>query len=209
MGGIPGIGVSAAAGAAARSGSVSPRRATRAKRNAGTKRWSLLALILPAWIVLLPTAAQAATRTWTGLGTTNNWSEAANWSALPGAADIATFNATSVKPATIDGNISVAGIAINAGYTGTITQAAGVTVTVGASSFVQATGTFAGGNSAMTVNGAFTLSGGTFTASSGITTFALGFTHTAGGTFTHNNGTVVFPARPRPSTSRPPRPSSI
>ena len=155
-------------------------------------RRHLLALLFPAVIFLLPRVSEAAVRTWTGGGLTNNWSEPANWTALPGAGDVATFNATSVKPATIDGNINVAGIAINAGYTGTITQAAGVTVTVGASNFVQATGTFVGGDSAININGAYTLSGGSFTATSGTTTFALGFTHTVGGTFTHNNGTVVF-----------------
>ncbi len=155
-------------------------------------RRHLPAFLLPAVILLLPRVSEAAVRTWTGGGLTNNWSEPANWTVLPGAGDVATFNATSVKPATIDGNISVAGIAINAGYTGTITQAAGVTVTVGASNFVQAAGTFVGGNSAINFNGAYTLSGGSFTATSGNTIFALGFTHTVGGTFTHNNGTVVF-----------------
>jgi filamentous hemagglutinin family protein len=37
-----------------------------------------------------------------------------------------------------------------------------------------------------------TLQNGTFTASNGTTNFAYTFTHTAGGTFNHNNGTVRF-----------------
>ncbi|HUS83960.1 MAG TPA: hypothetical protein VMX56_02360, partial [Anaerolineales bacterium] len=72
--------------------------------------------------------ASAAIITWDGGGTTNNWSEAANWSldVVPGSADTATFDGTSIKPATIDASINVGGINISAGYTGTITQANGV-----------------------------------------------------------------------------------
>ena len=44
-----------------------------------------------------------------------------------------------------------------------------------------------------TFNSSFTLSGGSFTASSvSTTTFKGDFTHTDGGTFSHNNGTVAF-----------------
>src|SRR5882724_1154250 len=60
--------------------------------------------------------------TWDGGGATNNWSEAANWSGdtIPGAGDVAIFDGTSTKDATIDAAFagSVAGIQINSGYTG-------------------------------------------------------------------------------------------
>jgi hypothetical protein len=46
---------------------------------------------------------------------------------------------------TINANISVKGISINSGYTGTVTQSSGNTVTVGTSGYSQADGTFAGG----------------------------------------------------------------
>jgi hypothetical protein len=46
---------------------------------------------------------------------------------------------------TINANISVKGISINSGYTGTVTQSSGNTVTVGTSGYSQADGAFAGG----------------------------------------------------------------
>src|SRR5882724_9235511 len=54
-----------------------------------------------------------ATLTWTGLGTTNNWSQAANWStnAIPASADTVVFDSTSGKNATVD-----------ASFAGTVTQ---------------------------------------------------------------------------------------
>src|SRR6185295_16006493 len=107
----------------------------------------LLVLLLGFGLALSP-AVRAATRTWTGLGPTNNWTDAANWAGniLPGAADIATFDATGAKPATINAAINVAGISIAATYAGTITQAAAVTV--GASGFSQSGGAFVGGAAA-------------------------------------------------------------
>ncbi len=152
--------------------------------------------------LVLVSPVQAVTRTWDGGGTDgtcgggvgdgNKWSCAANWSSdtAPTSSDIAVFDATSTKNATIDSAISVAGISINTGYTGTITQAA--TVTVGTSNYVQAAGTFTGATQTITMNGAFTISGGTFTSTSGTMTLARNFTHTAGGTFANNSGTVEF-----------------
>ena len=71
--------------------------------------------------------ASAVNRTWDGGGVDNNWTTAANWSDDgPGVADIAVFDGTSTKDATIDAPFNVAGIQINAGYSGTITQAAGL-----------------------------------------------------------------------------------
>jgi hypothetical protein len=101
------------------------------------------------------------------------------------------FDGTSVKDATIAANTSVQGIAINAGYSGTITQSAGVTLTVGAAGFSQAAGTFAGGTAAITVNDGFMLSGGSFTSSTGTLTVTGAFTK-SGGSFAHNGGTVAF-----------------
>ncbi len=153
--------------------------------------------------------AYGVTRTWDGggtdgtcggAGTANNWSCAANWSGdtAPTASDIATFDGTSTKNATINANISVAGIDINTGYTGTITQSGSYTVTVGTSHYNQADGIFAGGSGTIDINGTFTLSNGTFTSTSGTlevgravstdeTIFAL-----SGGTFNHNDGTINF-----------------
>jgi hypothetical protein len=85
--------------------------------------------------------------------------------------------------------VNVAGILITNAYSGTLTQSADITV--GASGWAQASGTFAGGSQAIVVNGPFSLSGGTFTGTSGTMTMRGDWTHTAG-TFSHNNGTVTF-----------------
>src|SRR6184192_2741647 len=139
--------------------------------------------------------AALATKTWDGGGSTNNWSEAANWSGdtVPGTADTVVFDGTSTKNATIDTNISVTGIQINTGYTGTITQSGSSTVTIDVAGFFQSSGTFTGGSGAIDINGNFALSGGTFAASSGTTFFGGQFaSDQPGGTFNHNGGTVVF-----------------
>ena len=136
---------------------------------------------------------EAATRTWTGLGPTNNWSDAANWlgNAIPGAADVATFDATGNKNATINAVINVAGVSVGAGYTGTITQGPGIAATIGASGFSQAGGTFAGGTSATTISGPFALTGGSFAAASGTLSVSGNFT-ISGGAFNANGGTTSF-----------------
>src|SRR5437660_1487717 len=72
-----------------------------------------------------------ATRTWDGGGSTNNWSEAANWSgdAAPVAGDDVVFDATSSKACTVNTlAISIRSFDSTA-YTGTITINTGVTIT--------------------------------------------------------------------------------
>lgn len=142
------------------------------------------------FLTVLPKNTLAAVRTWDGGGSTNNWSEDANWSSdtEPGTGDVATFDSTSTKNATIDTNISVQGIDINTGYSGTITQSGSNTVTVGSSGYDQATGTFTGGSGSITTT-TFTLSGGTFTSTSG-TMQTTSTWNISGGTFNHNSGTV-------------------
>jgi hypothetical protein len=143
--------------------------------------------------------ARAAVITWDGGGATNNWNDCDNWSGstCPGTGDVATFDGTSTKNATINANISVQGIDINTGYSGIITQGAGNTVTVGSGGYDQAAGTFTGGDSAITINGAFALSAGTFTSTSGNLTIdsnqasSTVFSIT-GGTFNHNSGTITL-----------------
>jgi peptidase C25-like protein len=133
-------------------------------------------------------------RTWDGGGTTNNWSEAANWSGdtAPGSFDTVIFDGTSTKNATIDVNIDVAGIQINTGYTGAVTQAAGVNINIGNfGSYSQADGIFNGGNGNFAIVFSFALSGGSFNAPTGTLSVGFNFTHTAGA-FNHNSGTVVW-----------------
>ena len=161
---------------------------------------SLLSGLLLATMFALALAAAprtlGVTRTWTGLGPTNNWSDALNWSgnAVPGAADVASFDATSSKNATINAGptTSVLGLTVAAGYAGTISQAAGVALTIGATGFSQAGGTFTGNAAAITVNGPFAISGGAFTSTTGTLSIAGNYTHTAGGSFAANGGAVAF-----------------
>src|SRR5690348_9349206 len=93
----------------------------------------LFAMSLGVYCLQYVREARAFTaKTWDGGGTTNNWSEAANWSGdtVPVAGDDVTFDATSTKSVTIDTNINVGSIAIAASYTGTITQSNAASITV-------------------------------------------------------------------------------
>ena len=183
-------------GDAARGGGEHFRRGADPYRLGTRRRSAVFVLFIAAGLIALVVAspASAATRTWSGLGTTNNWTEAANWvgGLIPGAADVATFDGTSAKAATINANISVGGIDITAAYAGAITQAPGSTVTVGASGFSQAGATFTGGTAAMTVNGPYTLSGGSFTATSATLSISGAFTDSSAGSFNAGTGTVAL-----------------
>ncbi|MDO8468607.1 MAG: LamG-like jellyroll fold domain-containing protein, partial [Candidatus Peribacter sp.] len=73
-------------------------------------------------LFLQPGMVSAATRTWDGGGSTNNWSEDANWSdnTEPTAADTALFDATDATDATVDTNILIGGLTVTSGYGGTL-----------------------------------------------------------------------------------------
>lgn len=144
--------------------------------------------------IFTPKPVAAASYTWDGGGTTNNFSDCNNWSTnvCPVAADTITFNNTSVKNATIDagwgGTLTTFTISTN--YTGTITLSRSLTVS---GTLSQSSGTINSGAQTVSLGG-FTLgSTGIFNATSGTMTISGGFTKTAGaGTFNHNNGTVVL-----------------
>ncbi len=83
-------------------------------------------------------------------------------------------------------NVSVAGISLDKSIT--VTQASGVTVTL-SGAYAQSAGTFAGGDSAIsTVN--FSLTGGTFSNTTGTLTASGTFSTGAGSTFTNTSGNV-------------------
>ena len=109
---------------------------------------------------------------WDGGGTTNDWSEAANWDngAVPGVSTPILFNATSIKNATVNGNTTAANLTLDAGYTGAVTL---------------------GG--ALTVSGDVTVNSGTLDVSTSDYPISIGgnFART-GGTFTPRGGTVTF-----------------
>lgn len=140
---------------------------------------------------------------WIGGGGNANWNNGANWAggSAPTTNDVAIFdNSCSGADCnvTVNADIDVKGIDIKSTYTGTITQASTKTITVGSSNWSQAGGTFAGGDSGINVNGFFSLTGGTFTSTSGTLYVGYGstgddvdlFTLGSGATFTHNSGTL-------------------
>jgi hypothetical protein len=130
---------------------------------------------------------------WDGGGTTNNWSEGANWAedVVPGPGDTAVFGDLSPKNAIIDIPVTIQGLIIDTLYTGTVTQSSGMTVTIGSTGYDQSAGTFVGADTAIAINGAFTLSGGNMTSTSGTMSVQNDFT-ISGGTFTHNSGSINF-----------------
>ena len=129
--------------------------------------------------------------TWTGLGATNNWSDAGNWSkdAAPGSGDTVVFDGHSGKNATVDAAFAgtVAAVQINSGYTGTVSLNQNLTVT---GAFTEQAGTYNADGFATTVTGLTTLSGGTYLASTTTQTLTGGLT-VSGGTFTGSTGTVT------------------
>lgn len=136
--------------------------------------------------------------TWDGGGTTDNWSDCANWvgDACPTASDTVVFDATSAAAphnnSTIDAGFgsAIGGITIATGYTGTITQ--GTALTIGSGGYTEAstTGTWTGGSSALTINGAFSITAGAYTPTSGTWTLNGNFSMT-GGTMAGTGKTLI------------------
>ena len=95
---------------------------------------------------------------WDGGGTTNDWSDAANWDhdLVPGADDIVIFDVTSSKNATVDAAFagSVSEIIVTSDYSGDITLARTLNVS-GAADF-HGTGTLNAVNQILDVDGDFT-----------------------------------------------------
>lgn len=135
------------------------------------------------------------TRTWDGGGSTDNWSEAANWdsdSIAPRSIDRVRFDDTSDKRSAVDADTTVARLTIASGYDGKVTSAVVSLTVIG--DFSQADGSFEGAGSndkVLNIGGAFTLTGGAFTAPTGLMRVGGGFHHT-GGTFDPYGGRVVL-----------------
>ncbi len=154
----------------------------------------------PRWVF-----AARGIRYW--VGGTGNWDDPTNHWALssggsPGAGNApdatmdVKFDANSGGgTATINAAASVYKFWMATGDTTAVTQDTTNTLTAGSGGYVQEAGTFTGGTGDITVNGAFTLSGGAFTSTQGELVLAnvgtQAVTHSmTGGTFAHNDGTV-------------------
>lgn len=118
-------------------------------------------------------AATAADVTWDGGGADANTSTAANWTGdvVPGAGDHAIFDASSGVSATIDAAFTVGAITVDAAYTGTITQAAPVSVS---GAFSLQGGAWQLGSQTLSVGGNLSIanSAGRFAAGTGTVTLA-------------------------------------
>lgn len=114
----------------------------------------------------------------------------ANDTTAPGPEDVAVFDGGGAGDSIIDADVSVAGMRLEAGYGGTVTQGASA-LTIGAQGFSQASGSFVGGTAAITLQGTFALAGGSFTATNGQFLVTGDWVHT-GGDFLANDGIVVL-----------------
>jgi hypothetical protein len=153
--------------------------------------------------MLIGSVAQAANRYWVAAAAAD-WNVTDNWSttsgggggaSVPGSADIAFFDGAGGNNGDCRLNIAitVAGIRIESGYSGTVRQEA-ATLTLTTNGFYQAGGVFAGGTADISTTTGFTLAGGAFTNTSARLTVSYGspmFSFT-GGSFSHNNGTLRF-----------------
>lgn len=134
---------------------------------------------------------------WTGTNGDGLWTTAGNWSGgvVPGAGNSALFDGSCTNcNVTIPSSVSVAGIRMSSDYTGTITQAAGASFTVGSSGMTQVNGTFTGGDSTITCTGRIALIGGNFTSTSGSFKVKPSVNLRMGNaiSFNHNNGLFEF-----------------
>ncbi|MDD5439696.1 MAG: filamentous hemagglutinin N-terminal domain-containing protein, partial [Candidatus Omnitrophica bacterium] len=144
--------------------------------------------------------------TWTnGSGIDSKWSRGTNWNngMGVGTGDDAVFDGTSNTDSYVDSGFggSVGSVSINAGYTSTIYLQKDLLITPSggrSGSFTQANANsaFNCGSYNLTVFGAFTLSGGTFTAPGTGKTLTLkaGNINFTGGSFVNNSGTVEIRA---------------
>lgn len=144
-----------------------------------------------AWLFAMAVPVSAAVRTWTGGAGSSNWNVAGNWSgnAIPGSGDTAQFDATSSSDCTFKANVSIAGLIIASDYGGTLSQGSGASLTVGGSGISIAGGTLHGSDAPIDCNGALTMTGGSFRATSG-TLYVFKNLTISGGTFAHNGGCV-------------------
>lgn len=147
--------------------------------------------------IFISQTALSANRYWIGADG-GSWNNSTNWSdrlgglsigILPSVSDIVIFDG--LASCSIDANVNVKGISIATTYTGSITVNSGIIITVAASGFTQAGGTFNGGDQLIRINGMFSLSGGIFNSTTNTLQISSNFGFT-GGTFNHNNGTVSF-----------------
>jgi hypothetical protein len=97
---------------------------------------------------------------WDGGGSTNNWSEAANWTgdAVPGSAALVVFNGLSTKDATFNVADTIGSLTLASGYTDTLTLSATLT---NDGPFIMNSGTLNMGSATVNQNDDWTYTAGT------------------------------------------------
>ncbi|MBL7554185.1 MAG: hypothetical protein JNM24_00060 [Bdellovibrionaceae bacterium] len=142
---------------------------------------------------------------WLGSSGDGKWSTPSNWSkgSVPTSSDVVTFDNTCTTNcnASIDIAADVAGLNLLGTYSGTITQTTHA-LTVRSKGFTMASGIFSGGSAGIAVVGtALTITGGTFTSTTGtlqIINPAVGYNTgnalvvSVANSFNHNNGLIWF-----------------
>ncbi|HEY0713191.1 MAG TPA: LamG domain-containing protein, partial [Polyangia bacterium] len=138
--------------------------------------------------------AIAANRYWVlATGSSGSYNSTARWSttsngssgaSVPGPSDVAIFDGgNGTKQGACTSTTDWKGIQITSNYTGTVTSSA--TLNLGTDGFVQGGGTFVAPSTRLTVSGAFTRTGGTFTPNSGLVMLTAA---SGNRTFATNNG---------------------
>ncbi len=131
-------------------------------------------------------------------GNSSTWNNAANWSfnaggaggaGAPGADDVVFFDGAMDGACSVNANVTLNNLNVQAGYAGAITQGAN-TIAILNDLNVEG-GAFQGGSGRITVGHDITISSGSFVSTSDTLVVANNFTFSAG-TFAHNQGVVKF-----------------
>lgn len=168
-----------------------------------------LVQLLGAWMFVaalllgVTQGAFAANRFWVGApgGLIN---DPANWAAadptgcsgggagVPGVNDVAVFDRDCSSNAVISASVNLLGLSVASGFSGSISQQGAATITVGSAGWIQQSGSFVGGSGAIDINGSVSLSGGSFTSTTGTLSVERSVTIGVTVTFVHNGGVVAL-----------------
>ncbi|WP_306639675.1 GC-type dockerin domain-anchored protein [Sanyastnella coralliicola] len=132
---------------------------------------------------------------WRPIGTPN-WNSAFNWSptGVPNSGDVVHFDTFDGTDCTVNTNVNVAGVILDAGYTGVVWLQGTNSFTVGANGYVQHDGTFQCADGTVTFNGPFDQQGGAFSTTLGDHYFnnTVNIAPAAPGFFNDNGGWIIF-----------------
>ena len=134
---------------------------------------------------------------WVGTAADGLWNSPSNWQGgiVPTTTDVVVFNDTFCGAncsVTTNVAVSIKGMDMQSGYTGTVTQGTGNTITLGTKGWKQAGGAFVGANTNITSSGQVSISGGSYTATSATTSVSGNVSLGAGITYNHGSGKLLI-----------------